>query len=138
MHTHRNVHTPRDLRHLSAAWVVCASAASLAKRSSRRRATFSATASRSCARRSKISLSCFLRCDSTASALRRASALRAESLMLDLLVAFALHALAQHFAMPADGLALLPGAPLRRLLIGTPALHLAEGALALHLLLENA
>src|SRR5579883_807536 len=111
MHTHRNVHTPRDLRHLSAAWVVCASAASLA---------------------------CFLRCDSTASALRRASALRAESLMLDLLVAFALHALAQHFAMPADGLALLPGAPLRRLLIGTPALHLAEGALALHLLLENA
>src|SRR4029077_8418674 len=53
-------------------------------------------------------------------------------------VALPLHPLAQHLAVTTHRLRLLAHAPLGRLLIGAPTLHLAEGAFALHLLLEHA
>src|SRR6185437_13008123 len=54
------------------------------------------------------------------------------------LVALALHALAEELAVAADGLGLLAGAALARLLVVAAQLHLAEHALALQLLLERA
>src|SRR5579883_197647 len=120
-----------------------ASAASLASRSSRSRATFAATASRSFSRCWMISSSCFLRFANTASALSRAVASRSAFLIADLrwsrrLVALALHALAQGFSEATCALALLPSPPLRWLLVRTAAFHLAKETLALHLLLEDA
>src|SRR5215216_2267697 len=53
-------------------------------------------------------------------------------------IAVAFEPLAQHLAVAADRLGLFAGAPLGRLLVGAPPLHLAERALALHLLLEDA
>lgn len=50
---------------------------------------------------------------------------------------FALSLLASGLAGTADSLGLLTGLTLGGLLIGFPLLHLAENALALHLLLEN-
>src|ERR1041385_6241341 len=52
-------------------------------------------------------------------------------------VAFALPALAQHLAVTADRIGLFPNAAFRGLLVGPAPLHVAEGALALHLLLEH-
>ena len=51
--------------------------------------------------------------------------------------AFALHALARELAGPANRLGLLAGAALRGLLVAPAQLHLAEYALALHLLLQR-
>src|SRR6185312_7734484 len=51
--------------------------------------------------------------------------------------AFALHLLAGELAGPADRLGLLARLFLGRLLVMTAQLHLAENALALHLLLER-
>jgi hypothetical protein len=50
----------------------------------------------------------------------------------------ALGALAHQLPVAADGLRLLPGATLRRLLVVPPHPHLAVEALALHLLLQRA
>jgi hypothetical protein len=55
-----------------------------------------------------------------------------------LLEAFAVHALAEKLAGAADGFGLLAGALLGGLLIAAAQFHLAENALALHLLLERA
>jgi hypothetical protein len=54
------------------------------------------------------------------------------------LVAFALQALAQQLAGAADGFGAFARPLLRWLLVIAPQLHLAENALALHLLLERA
>src|ERR1700722_9412932 len=54
------------------------------------------------------------------------------------LVAFALHAFAQHLAMAPDRLGALADSPLGRLLVRAPALHFTERAVALHLLLQDA
>ena len=51
--------------------------------------------------------------------------------------AFALSALAGQLAGAADGLSLLAGTLLRRLLVVVPQLHLAEDTFALKLLLER-
>lgn len=51
--------------------------------------------------------------------------------------AFALRLLACQLPGPADGLALLPRAPLRRLLVRPPALHFAKHAFALKLLFQG-
>src|SRR5690606_9895032 len=52
--------------------------------------------------------------------------------------AFADHLLARCLAGAADGFALLAGATLGRLLVEALLLHLAEDALALHLLFQDA
>lgn len=54
------------------------------------------------------------------------------------LIAFALEPLAQRFALPADRFGLLARAAFGRLLVGAAPLHLAEHALALKLLLQDA
>ena len=54
------------------------------------------------------------------------------------LEALAIHPLAEQLAGAANGLGLFAGAALRRLLVATAKLHLAENAFALHLLLERA
>src|SRR4051794_1548593 len=54
------------------------------------------------------------------------------------LVALALHALAHQLAGAADGFGPLAGAALGGLFVVTAELHLAEDALALHLLLQDA
>lgn len=51
--------------------------------------------------------------------------------------AFTLRLLASRLAAPPDRLGFLPNPPLGGLLIGAPCLHLAEQALALHLLFED-
>src|SRR5690606_16237017 len=51
--------------------------------------------------------------------------------------ALPLRLLARELAVAAHGLGLLAGTLLRRLLIGATRLHLAENALALHLLLQH-
>src|SRR5579864_119214 len=53
------------------------------------------------------------------------------------LVAFALHPLAQELAVTPHGLGLLASAALGRLLVITAELHLAEHAFALHFLLQR-
>src|SRR6202011_646592 len=52
-------------------------------------------------------------------------------------IPFALEALAQHLAVATHRLRPFADAAFRRLLVGPAALHLAEGALALHFLLEH-
>src|SRR5690606_10684970 len=54
------------------------------------------------------------------------------------LEALAVHPLAQQLARPANGLGLFASPLLRRLLVAAAKLHLAEDALALHLLLQRA
>src|SRR5215470_9009685 len=65
-------------------------------------------------------------------------ALRGPAAQAIRLVAFALEALAHGLPISANGFALLARPALRGLLVGAPALHLAKGAFALHLLLEDA
>src|SRR3989442_780053 len=52
-------------------------------------------------------------------------------------ITFALEAFAQHLAVATDRLRPFASAAFRRFLIGPASLHLAEGALALHFLLEH-
>src|SRR6185437_7387542 len=130
-----------------------ASAASLASRNSLSRAVLAASAARCLSRSARRSASASLVRLAASWALRRAAAARSSALLIARSHSFqtpvrarrsrpsislALEPLAQRLARAAHAFRLLARPPLGRLLVGAPALHLAERSLALHLLFEHA
>src|SRR4029077_1868571 len=129
----------------------CVSAASLARRSSLRRAVLAASAWRSLSRADRRSASCCLVLLISSCARRRASAARSSALLMlspsaagqrptggIRSISLALHALAQRLACAPHRFGLFARAALGRLLVGSPPFHLAKRTFALHLLFEHA